>query len=590
MRGRLYTAALAACTALAGLALAFYKVCDQDVFWHLTVGRATLETGRRVTTNLFSSLFPDHPWYNPEGGYDVLLGAAYRAGGWGGVAAFKLLLVGALGVALFGLLHRARREPFPAAALAVVALAAMRSRLTERPQLVTILLLVLTMLATERSREQGGRRAWLLAPLFALWANLHAGVLLGLLYLAGAAVGETLNGRRRVAGSLALATVLCLAATLANPGGWLILKQPFLHFGHDEIVAVTEFGASTPALVPLFWVLAAGALLALGLTRRTLDWAETLTLAGFLLLGARYVREVPVAAVAAALTIHRRLPDALPRRGVRTALVCAGVVCALAWSWRYDRLLPYRWGWGIDESSFPAAAVDFLERHELPERLYNHYNQGGYLIYRLGRRRGVFQDSRTSAYPAAFLSRLHARHGAGWGELLAEYGVGTALVRTEEVALFFPPAEWGLVYWDDQFSLLVRRAPGREELLERLEYRFFTPGYPDLMRSSDPGTLTALAGEMARSQAGGARPQPVVARDRGIVLGRLGRFADAEGALGEAVALDAGDAGSWLYLGLARERLGKRAEARAAYERALAVDPALEKAREGRKRLAADAP
>lgn len=582
-RDRLLAVALAACAALSGMALAFFKVCDQDVFWHLGVGQVTLETGRRVTTNVFSSLFADHPWYNPEAGYDVLLAAAYRAGGWAGVAAFKLLLVGALAAALFGLLHRARRDPFAAAALTAVALAAMRSRLTERPQLVTILLLVLTMLCTERFRERGGRPLWLLPPLFALWANLHAGVLLGLLYLAGIAVGELLNGRRRNAGSVALAAVLCVAASLANPGGWRILLQPFLHFGHDEIVAVTEFGASSPALAPLFWVLAGGAALALARTRRTFDWAEALTLAGLVLLGARYLREVPVAAVAAALVIHRRLPDAVPRRGVRAAVVCAGLVFALVWSWRYDRLLPYRWGWGVDERAFPAAAVDFLERHDLPERLYNHYNQGGYLIHRLHPRRGVFQDSRTSAYPAAFLSRLHGRHGAGWREIFEEYGIGTALVRTAEVAAFFPAREWGLVYWDDQFSLLVRRAPGREALLERLEYRLYTPDYTGLMRSADPATLAALAGEMARAQA--ARPGPVLARDRGIVLGRLGRFAEAETALLEAASLDAGDAGAWLYLGLARERLGKKPEARAAYERALRIDPALEKAREGLERL-----
>ncbi len=90
----------AAAMVVAALALAWFKVADQDVFWHLKVGEVILDTGRLVTTNVFSSLFPDHPWFNPEWGFQVLLANAYRQSGRLGMALLKLLLVAAMAVAL----------------------------------------------------------------------------------------------------------------------------------------------------------------------------------------------------------------------------------------------------------------------------------------------------------------------------------------------------------------------------------------------------------------------------------------------------------------------------------------------------------
>ncbi len=293
-------------------------------------------------------------------------------------------------------------------------------------------------------------------------------------------------------------------------------------------------------------------------------------MAGLAALGLRYVREVPYGLVVAALAVHRRLgPEGRePARMAATAsllLAAAG----LAWATGIDRQLDYHWGSGIREEMQPAAAVDFLERHPLPGILYNHYNQSGYLIHR---GRAVFQDSRTSAYPPEFIRRLHSGHGgANWKTLFDDYAVNSALVRTEEAGALFPAGRWGVVYWDPGFALLVRRAPGNQAVLEDLEYRVFLPGV-------DPGglgmaELTALVVEMRRNNAERRGPSPVVARELGIVLGRLRRYPEAADALEQAVALAPRDADAWAYLGRAREMTGRRDEAMEAYRRALDLDP-----------------
>ncbi len=52
----------------------------------------------------------------------------------------------------------------------------------------------------------------------------------------------------------------------------------------------------------------------------------------------------------------------------------------------------------------------------------------------------------------------------------------TALIPSADVPSFRRRFDWGVVYWDGEFALLLRRNPGNEGLLSRLEYRYFFPG------------------------------------------------------------------------------------------------------------------
>ena len=74
---------------LTAVLLSFYKVTTWDVFWHLKVGQVILETGGLVTTNLFSSVWPDYPWPNPEWLFQVLLALLHGAAGWEGLTVAK---------------------------------------------------------------------------------------------------------------------------------------------------------------------------------------------------------------------------------------------------------------------------------------------------------------------------------------------------------------------------------------------------------------------------------------------------------------------------------------------------------------------
>ena len=554
--------ALALLPVLAGLfVLAFYQVCDPDVFWQIKVGEVVLDTGRMVRTNVFAASYADHPWFNPEWLFQVGIALAYRGGGWVGVALFKFALLGVLAGLLHALLLARRRAPLLAAGIALAVFAAMRFRFTERPQLASLILFTATLLVVERARAGRPRLLWALPPLFALWSNLHAELLLGILWLAGTAVGGWVDARlaRRRAGEavspaggvgpgrLALAALACALASGANPGGYRVLYHPFPHFWQESIVDLGEFHWSHPAWVPLVWVLIAAVVATACVPRTRRAFADLLPLLGLAVLAVRYMREIPFFALAAAPWLQGALPGLLPdgrraRRWLEAGVAAAALGCGV-WAMRFDASMHYRWGYGVSDF-FPVQAADFVLREKLPGNLYNHYIDGGYLLFRLYPRLGVYQDGRLSAYPVEFMARMHAQHnGREWAENLETYRINTAVVPVVDARLFFPADRWQVVHADARYAVVVRRSAANAGLIAH---------------------LTATA--QARTPAGEAYL-------RGSQMMRSGRYADAAAAYREATRLDPAYADAWHNLGSALAAEGRIEEGIAALEEALRLRP-----------------
>ena len=581
--------------ALLGFALSFYRINTLDVFWHLKVGQLILETGGLLTTNLFSSIYPDHHWPNPEWLFQVVLASVHRLGGWRGLSLMKLTLVFLLAAALFAALRKRAARPVIAAALTVFVLCGVQPRLTERPHLFSYLFFALTMLVVEDHRKRGGRALWLLPPLFALWSNFHPELIFGLLYLGAVGVGELLRERgallRRARKSrIFRVALLCAAATLLNPEGYHVIIFPFLHTVAAPAFVVTEYAPPTIQKFPFFF--ASLMLTVVGLAvRGRREYGDWLLIGGTGLVGVLYLRSTPYFFLVAAPALQGVLagglsPACMARRNNLVAMLLASV--ALAWAFAYDHAMTYRWGWGVAEELYPIAAADLLASRPFPDRLYNIYNHGGYLIYRLYPKMGVFQDGRVQAYPRSFVKRLHAKVNLeGWSQLVEDYDVQTALVPWSLTQDHFDTEEWGLVFWDRYWAVFVRRLPSNSRLLEELEYRHF---FPDVKIASiwEPKALELLLAEMERNQDARRLQSPLVANTIGGALIRLGRREEAVEAFRAAVTLDGGYGPAWANLGMLLAESGAKAEAAHALGRAAALDPSLVTVKEMLDKLGTD--
>jgi hypothetical protein len=182
-----------------------------------------------------------------------------------------------------------------------------------------------------------------------------------------------------------------------------------------------------------------------------------------------------------------------------------------------------RFGLSFAHDYFPSSACDFLDAQGLPEsQLYNDVRFGGYLINRYHPVRQVFQDDRNEIHEPLLREIwqiLVSSDVPAWSGMLQRYGIDTALVRyhppirvttpsgeTQGMrgfsALWFPKAEWALVYWDDVAMVFVRRNGARTNLLEKHEYRVIRPDdLAHLERSllDEPGLLEQAIAESIRA-------------------------------------------------------------------------------------------
>lgn len=593
---RILLVLLLACLALAsGLS----PITNYDYWWHLKTGALILEAKEVPRADPFSFTAKGEPWVDHEWLFQVASCLGHAALGPAVLVALKALFV--LGLALLMARH-ARREGSSEAGIAILTSAALVGaafRFDVRPELVSLLGLPLVIWLAIRARDSGRHRLLLVVPaIVALWSNLHPGAILAPVVLAAGAAATFLHERvfpppagadpsdtrSRFAPRLVLAAAATALATAANPYGFRIYQVPF---ELSRLLASLpspnlEWARPRVADFPLFFATAGLTIVILIACRRHLDpiAAPALALAG--VLAAAHLRNIGLffvllpfglARPAGALSI-RLMSGALGRRlaslrhasgspgagpappGVRPGFVAAVVVYVIAVP--LLTVLPPKlaWGLGVAPDNEPSRAVDFLDRENVGERLYNDVRFGGYLIWRRFPGHQVFIDGRNEVYPR-LLREVFAsvNDSRAWRAFLEGHGIDAAFVRyspsLERVVMpgidgrpgrvlerafsanHFPSQDWALVYWDDDAMIFARRIPANEGVIARLEYRSVQPEDWRYLLAGvlagrvEPGPVLADLERKLQDDPGSARAQMLLAAFR--------RVSRANGAAGDAL-------------------------------------------------------
>jgi hypothetical protein len=185
-----------------------------------------------------------------------------------------------------------------------------------------------------------------------------------------------------------------------------------------------------------FWIAAAAVLLLAIVRRHRLQSlpALTLTAAAVLLfvLGTRSERNVPpflvvaMPAIGMLLANGERRPRERGRHGpIHAAMLAAcavGGVLGVAHAWRTP--LP-KLGWSPLAGSLVSAIAS------CPGRLYNRYDEGGYLIWFMKDRK-VFLDNRQDPFPPALvLAHIQVERSGDYRELFDRYDIGCSLTQVD---------------------------------------------------------------------------------------------------------------------------------------------------------------
>lgn len=501
-------------TALAYALLAGLRtVMDYDLGWQLATGRWVAQHHQVFSTDVFSYTARGRPWIYPVGSglifYGVYLVGKYALLSWLGAAA----CVAAVALLLW-------KRPAIAAALAILAIPMIAVRTPPRADMFTVVLFAAFLSLLWRQHESGDARLWLLPMLMLLWVNLHLGFVAGLALVATYAVLEALEmlwpdrrqaavARLRRAWPWLAAT---FAATLVNPWKWgiygALLRQETTTAAHSQ--RITEWEPTR-----LNWTT-----ISMNLSLRSPD-------------GAVYVLLV-VAAVAVLIALWRRKPGAalllcgsswLALRHIRFQALFAEVVVvvgsamllsALGGTWEKVRHARPVWltavalaylmvglaclrsadlvsnraylgstslsNFGAGASWwFPEEASAFIERENIPGQIFNSYNEGGYLVWRLDPKYPDYIDGRALPFGPELFERNRALlatppDSPEWQREAEKYGIHAIIVplsRYNGVDLFpvlrqfCASAAWRPVYLDEVSGVFVRHTPESEGLIAK---------------------------------------------------------------------------------------------------------------------------
>ncbi len=378
-------------------------VVDADVWWHLRTGQWIVQHHWVPYNDWFSNFGMGKPWAAYSWLFEVLIYGLFTRLGLIGLLVYVYALMLAITAALHSLVRKFEpRLPY-SVALTGLALLALAPFYTPRPWLFTILFFILELNLLVSVRRSGNYRAlFLLAPLFALWANVHIQFVYGLFVLGVAALEDPINRLLRIRTdsgqgqdkslpfrTMALVTASCLGAVLMNPYHfriyaivWDTLKLGGLYDVISELQAL-QFRSISDWLVLLLTLAAA---FAFGRRREVSPFWGLLLLSG-VFLSFRSGRDswfVVIVAVAIISSAHSVARTATLHILSRTAafIVVAAVGVLLLTAVRTSHLSEGNLQSSVART-YPAGAAQIVEERGYRGPLYNDFDWGGYLMWRL---------------------------------------------------------------------------------------------------------------------------------------------------------------------------------------------------------------
>ena len=462
--------------------LAVRNVTDPDVWWHLKTGQYIAERKSVPHTDPFSYTRAGEPWVAHEWLTEFLLYEFDRVAGLGGL----IVVFAAVIAASFFLLYlRCGAGPYVAGVATLCAAWATLPVWGVRPQVLTLVLTSLWLLILERS-ERHPKLLWWTLPLTLLWVNLHAGFALGLalsaLFLAGGLIERAL-GVHPQQNALRLRTAACillldLMIVPLNPNGLRMFSYPIETLRSTAMQNYIAEWASPNFHHPEYWpflLVVLGTFVALSWSRFPVRPRDLLLILVSLYAGLGSIRMMPLFVLTAVPVVSRGLgnwhrsdsgrrhPQATSRILLNGVIVVAMAVFGSVHIVQVIRSQPQ-----AEMQRFPVRAVAFLQTHPPSGPIFNHYDWGGYLIWRLYPSTPVFIDGRADLYGPHLLDQFADTYQfkGAWQQTLQRWNVQTVLVPADSAlgtGLKNSPG-WTVSYEDSQAVVLTAppKAPRTE--------------------------------------------------------------------------------------------------------------------------------
>ena len=478
---------------------------NQDIGRHLKLGEIIWQTKQVPTTNLFSYTEPDDPFINHHWLSEVWFYGLDQWVGLKGLIIFKVVVL----VAVLGLLLYALSPLISSPTLlfsTFLGIMLIRERTDVRPEIFSYLFLAFFLCASYRFKYLSEKKWLYWLPLVQLlWVNTHIYFILGAAILTFLLIDAFANHHRdrKLVFWVWLATLLI---NLVNPSGLAGALSPFTIFQH--------YGYSVAENQSIFFLLNyAGGILVkniylflvslpfLGIALWRLSrsgWLKNLfnfILAGvFILLAMKMIRNFAIYGLALipilALGFSKNLTNANRKAAnlqlnakplywfsaIFLALLIYAVVTNSFYTW-----LPSSQRFGLNVPAGADPAIEFIRANQLRGPLFNNFDVGSYLIWKLYPQEKVFVDGRPEAYSVDFFEKVYKpmqTDPAKWRELSEQYQINYVIFDHHDttpwarsfLAQMGSNPNWPVIYLDDRSVIFLKNTPKHQALIKKFAH------------------------------------------------------------------------------------------------------------------------
>lgn len=455
-----------------------------DIWWHLKTGEWIWQEKALISEDPFSLSTGGNPFVHRAFWLSQVLFHLIEKGfGLHGLIVFKAIVFTAtvfvlnLTLKLYGL------KP-PLSYALVVPMAAIATAYDEtRPQIFSFFffaLLIYLLEGRRRGNAEGRAFFFILPPAMLLWANMHAGFVLGVgvlfLYMLREALTEGIGAKNR---SFFLIASLSSAVTVLNPN-WAeaFVRTARMFFRSKEGTAaihehlpVREFAEMTSEglfyYTTLGLIAATAMVFAAGIIRKKRpDFLHLFLFAGLSYAALTTFRAGMFFALCSTAFLGYGLSGIRSLSGRRAGragyLISALAVLILLPLLIIPRTILKKPV--INEGLLPVKVSSFARNERLPGNIYHPYEWGGYLIWRLYPKYRVFIDGRALGLMDEYKKIRNA--SPGWEGIAENHNVNTVLFwplfpyegRVPPIVFALLKSEgWSPVYWDLQSIVFVRK-------------------------------------------------------------------------------------------------------------------------------------
>lgn len=406
----------------------------QDLGRHLMTGDIILQTLSVPKTNLFSYTYPNFPFINHHWLSEVFYSIFFDKIGFNGLLVLNTSLI----LLSFGLIISSIYKKVSALILlfcSLLYLPILFERTDVRPESFSFLFLSLFIVILYKFRDKFTKWILILPFLELLWVNMHIyfpiGIAVLFLFLIDAIAPALQNFYqdfdshqipKPVHKDKILTLLLILIAstllTLINPNGLKGALYPFevfQNYGYSiqenqNIFFLWNY-SHNPAIL-FFAVSIILLFLILVIARKKTCPADWFTFIFFSILTMTAIRNFPLFVFASFIPLTKSLSNikfSLPKN-----IKIAFLIFLLALFIFEAQQILTKNGFGLGQATGSKAGVDFFLENNLKGPIFNNFDIGSYLIYRLypkdlpaGRQEKVYIDGRPEAYPASFIRETY---------------------------------------------------------------------------------------------------------------------------------------------------------------------------------------